>query len=135
MPLGHRQQRAYVYTVNIYRCPQQNETQGALKGDTSAYYQLVYADVPCFLESRPEDDEPGQLGRSKELTVFTNDVFTFFIGLELYDADMLEMVSAPNPYYTLIGKWWAAHGNTRTFAYRSNSQSMYFKRCEPPELA
>lgn len=135
MALGHRQKRLYGYTVAVYSQNPVAIPQGGIKGDPSVTYKIKYGSIPCFLESTPEDDEPNTLGRTKEMTVFTTDRFHFDLALQLYDTDMIQLLTAPNPNFPLIGKWWSAHGNTRTHSWRANKQVLFLKRSTDPLIA
>lgn len=123
MALTARQERLYVYTVDIWR-----QTTGDVD---FAPYEKVGTAVACYFESTPEADLVSAVGRNKQVNILTMDLFHFDIAETIEDTDYLQMVSGPGG--GLVGNWWAVQGNTRTHGYRANKQVVYAKQSEIPQ--
>ena len=136
MALNLRQQRYYLYTVDIWKQtdPPDDATYDLgipLRSDYGKY-ALSASGVLCQFWSTPEEDSPTAIGRTKTVNIFTMDKFKFHISVDIADTDAIVGVSGPNGWNE-VGNVWAVQGNTQSHSTLkiSQNQMVYGKICGP----
>ena len=122
----------YTYQCNIWGLDPNVPWNAANMGDPAGNYILLYENVPCYLESTPEYDEPTPMGRTQSINIFSLDKWHFNALQPVQDGWALKMTASPQST-NILNKWWEFMSNTQTHTYLAEKLRIYAKRTIQPQ--